>query len=530
MGEHRHIKAGAVGANCRRRCLLILTATAIMAAVGERCAQAVDLSYGQTGAYTVGNRQVSVARSAGGSGTFNALVYYPATTAGSNTPLDLSGGAYPVVSFAHGYTSVVSTNYTATLAQMASHGYIVIAPQSYESILDVFETEDLGHDQTSAYNYLASQSGNAGSPFYQGVQATGYAAIGHSMGGAASISEASQNPSVKTVATWAAQNMVIPSAPVQVIQVHEPMLMIAASEDNVVSASTTNTIYNNGNPPKGLNILNGATHLGFYDSGPTWQLEYSRALSVAWFELYMKGDQSVWRDFWGPEAVSNALIQNTHHSGISLTATLASLTGSEGTTAQFSLKVQNIGTTPTSYSLFVDDNEYSTDLSMLQTPVLNVGQFASFTVDVDRPHDAPLGAFDTLLVSARSDLDGGTRNFVTLTANVIQRAPGDANNDGVADGLDYVAWSDHFGQSTANGHNDGDFNVDGVVDGLDYTIWADNYSAAAAGGGGEFAALVVPEPASWSLGICGFLSVAGLAVCQRRRRQFSDSKRANSGA
>ena len=487
--------------------------------VGQQC-RAVDLSYGAAGDFIVGNRQVSVSRTAGGSGSFNALVYYPAVTAGLGTPLDLSGGAYPVVSFAHGYTSSVSSNYTGTLAQLASHGYVVIAPQSFESVLDVFEAEDLGHDQTSAYNYLVSQNGNAGSPFYQGVQANGYAAMGHSMGGASSISEASQNGAVKTVATWAAQNMVVPNAKVQIIGVHEPVLMIAASNDDIVSASTTNSIYNAGNAPIGLYNLQGATHLGFYDSGAAWQLNYARALSVEWLNLYMKGDQSVWRDFWGPEAAGDALAQHSHKSGIGISATLSTLTGSEGSTAQFSLKVQNIGTTPTSYSLFVDDNGYNVNLSMLQTPVLSVGQFASFNVLVDLPNDVPEGAFDELLVSARSDLDGGTRNFVTLIANVTQRAPGDANNDGVTNGLDYVAWSDHFGQSTSHGHNDGDFNSDGVVDGLDYTMWADNFSAASAalpGSGEGLSLLAVPEPSSWTLAWWGFVAIGAMARLRRRR-------------
>jgi len=52
--------------------------------------------------------------------------------------------------------------------------------------------------------------------------------------------------------------------------------------------------------------------------------------------------------------------------------------------------------------------------------------------------------------------------------------PGDANGDGNVDSLDYVIWSNHYGQQTSNGPSDGDFNNDGKVDGIDYTIWLNN--------------------------------------------------------
>ncbi|MBX9788117.1 MAG: dienelactone hydrolase family protein [Pirellulales bacterium] len=230
-----------VGNCCRERLLLgIATALLLWAGFSEPQVLAIDLSYGLTGSYLVGNRQVSVSRTAGGSGSFDALVYYPATATGLNTPLDLSGGMYPVVSFAHGYTTVTANSLPASLAQLASHGYIVVAPQSYESVLDVFETEALGHDQASAYNYLVTQSSKVSSPFYQHVETTGFAAMGHSTGGAASISEASQNAAVKTVVTWAAQNMNIPvQAPEQIADVHVPVQLIAGTADTTVSASTT---------------------------------------------------------------------------------------------------------------------------------------------------------------------------------------------------------------------------------------------------------------------------------------------------
>jgi hypothetical protein len=55
------------------------------------------------------------------------------------------------------------------------------------------------------------------------------------------------------------------------------------------------------------------------------------------------------------------------------------------------------------------------------------------------------------------------------------RIDGDANDDGFVDGLDYIIWLNHFGQSTPNGHKDGDFDGNGTVGSEDYTIWLNNY-------------------------------------------------------
>lgn len=52
--------------------------------------------------------------------------------------------------------------------------------------------------------------------------------------------------------------------------------------------------------------------------------------------------------------------------------------------------------------------------------------------------------------------------------------PGDANGDGIVDGVDYVTWLRNFGTNTQNGPQDGDFNQDSKVDGVDYVIWLRN--------------------------------------------------------
>lgn len=54
---------------------------------------------------------------------------------------------------------------------------------------------------------------------------------------------------------------------------------------------------------------------------------------------------------------------------------------------------------------------------------------------------------------------------------------GDANLDNKVDGLDYIIWLNHYGQSVTQGSSDGDFDFNGRVDGLDYVIWLSNYGS-----------------------------------------------------
>ncbi len=52
--------------------------------------------------------------------------------------------------------------------------------------------------------------------------------------------------------------------------------------------------------------------------------------------------------------------------------------------------------------------------------------------------------------------------------------PGDGNNDGKVDGIDYTIWLFHYGQ-TVSGASNGDYNNDGRVDGIDFVVWLNNY-------------------------------------------------------
>lgn len=56
---------------------------------------------------------------------------------------------------------------------------------------------------------------------------------------------------------------------------------------------------------------------------------------------------------------------------------------------------------------------------------------------------------------------------------------GDANGDLKVDGVDYIAWLNHYNTQNTSGASVGDFNNDGIIDGVDYIVWLTHYGQTA---------------------------------------------------
>jgi len=102
----------------------------------------------------------------------------------------------------------------------------------------------------------------------------------------------------------------------------------------------------------------------------------------------------------------------------------------------------------------------------------------------------------------------GNNGYPWLANNFLNKVLdthlGDANLDGVVDGLDYVAWADGFGMSGGAGNwSKGDFNHDGNVDGLDYVLWADHYGS----GSAAMPLMLIPEPSTYILAVIGIVFI-----------------------
>ncbi len=93
--------------------------------------------------------------------------------------------------------------------------------------------------------------------------------------------------------------------------------------------------------------------------------------------------------------------------------------------------------------------------------------------------------------------------FLTLDGSPILL--GDANLNGVVDGVDFLIWNGNRFNATASWCR-GDFNADGVSDGRDFLLWNGNRFQASGN--------LVPEPNGW----IGFLLMAAWAFPWRRIR------------
>ncbi|HSV16259.1 MAG TPA: endonuclease, partial [Tepidisphaeraceae bacterium] len=121
---------------------------------------------------------------------------------------------------------------------------------------------------------------------------------------------------------------------------------------------------------------------------------------------------------------------------------------------------------------------------------------------------------------------GGQQLTITLSGNVVDRLPGDANFDGTVNVGDLGVLASSYASAAPGGWTDGDFNGDGIIDVSDLGILATDYGQSITIGGGSMtygttggAAVAgassnvsVPEPTSLAL-----LALSMPAFAHRRR-------------
>lgn len=407
--------------NVRRVALLVALWT-----VGAAARPAAATDYSLPGPYAVGQSVVNVPRPGGG--TFQADFYYPATAAGTNTPFNPAGGQYAGVAFGHGFL-VPPDLYAGTLQHLAGYGYLVIAPKTQTGLLP--NQGDFKTDLIQSIDYLTTLNGTPASPYFGHVDTNAYGYTGHSMGGGVSVLAGGDDPRTKAVVPLQpAVTLTTPNSTQLAPNLKAPVLYIGASEDNITPTnSNALAMYNNSPAPRQIGDIQGGSHGGTLDrdylliltqgSLPrAQQLDVTQGAMTAWFNLYLKGDQNAWRQTWGPEAPFDPrmpLLQTA--SGIGLTTPATSGAVNAALQRTYALTVTNNSARTQSYSLFAEDNQWSSAFSAGQTPVLGPGQSAVVNLTVTAPQGSTISA-DQVLVSARSDLDGGTRSWVRLNTTL----------------------------------------------------------------------------------------------------------------
>lgn len=109
-------------------------------------------------------------------------------------PKALGSSAHPIVVLAVG-TGANPKNYDALLAQLASHGVVVIADT------DPYQAD--GSKASAAVNWLVDQNETKGSEYFQKLVPSKVLAVGHSSGGNGAMLAAIKNPRITSLLLYA---------------------------------------------------------------------------------------------------------------------------------------------------------------------------------------------------------------------------------------------------------------------------------------------------------------------------------------
>lgn len=299
------------------------------------------------GPYLTGNRTISVAGIAGGNTNVSLRVYYPATAAGANQPLALSGAPYPIVVFGHGFSLSVSL-YATLMNHLATHGYIVAGVATEEGLF-VGNLPRYIKDCEAAVVGLRAAGSNASSPLFQGVASNAKAAaIGHSFGGAAALVAASERPDLFAALVTLAATATSPQG-VDIFQAAStltvPACHFGASQDSIVPpGANLDVLYAATPTTKRLLEIAGGNHGYFHEAfGIDWLTEAPAAIPVSeqqrvvrryqlcFLEWAMRGSPLLLDRFLGPTAVSDPALSRQ---SVNLDETLLFGNGT-GTQGQF---------------------------------------------------------------------------------------------------------------------------------------------------------------------------------------------------
>lgn len=212
---------------------------------------------------------------------------FPATVA---EPTGAEPGSCPVVAFGNGYAHTAS-RYLSVLTDLASRGYVVIAPDSETGLWPSHSR--LAEDLWDGIRWAR--------PNVPAASRERCAVAGHSMGGGAALLAAARHPEVQTVVTFAATET-RPSAIAAVRDLAVDSLFVVGSRDRLVRPRRTRRLYAAKPAPRTMATIVGGYHCGFVDSSPYRgfgcdsgsisrgeQLAITRTLLGDWLDHHLRG-------------------------------------------------------------------------------------------------------------------------------------------------------------------------------------------------------------------------------------------------
>ena len=290
--------------------------------------------------FAIGHTAITFTDPSRGNRQIAADLYYPATTAGNNTPI--SSGIFPLVIYGHGFVMVTGA-YQNFWDLLVRDGYIVALPSTEGSTSP--NHSEFGAD----LRFLVSQiqTNGAGSSIPSSSVGLTSAIMGHSMGGGCSFLAAQNNTAITTMVSFAAA-VTNPSSVTAASSVTVPTLVFSGSEDCVAPPAqhqdlmynSTATVYktqvniSNGNHCYFANYNFNCT-FGESTCQPVPNITRAEQQSVVndflkyWLAYYLKGDCSAAQSFQDSLTTSSRITYRQSQP-IGCTTGLTSLNSQDG--------------------------------------------------------------------------------------------------------------------------------------------------------------------------------------------------------